>query len=267
MDLLKKEYKNTSVSIKYWTTDNITLPTIFLLHGAAMDHEMFNEQLEVLSNYNVIAWDARGHGESRPVKGEFTINDLARDAIAILDSLAIDDVLFIGQSEGGMIAQEIYRVKPAIVKGIITIGASPIMLPYSKMDIWLLNLSTSIIKVWPHTNFMNALAKKTAVKKSVQQYALKTVGKISKKDFLNVWSGVTSSISVSGIKDMHISVPLLITYGAKDTTGTVKKNNIRWKEYEPNAELAEIPDAGHNANQDNSIFFNELLNKFLRDKF
>lgn len=240
MNLTKKEHLTNNVDIKYWTTDNPTLPTVFLLHGAAMDHEMFNEQLAILANCNVITWDARGHGESRPVSGNFSINDLAMDAIGILQELSIENAVFIGQSEGGMIIQEIYRIKPSAVKGIITIGSSPIMIPYTKTDIWLLNLSTSIIKMWPYDNFIKALAKKTSIKKSVQEYALKVVGNISKKDFLSIWKGVTGSISVNGIKDMHINVPLLITYGEHDTTGTVKKNNVRWKEYEPAADLVVI---------------------------
>lgn len=62
---------------------------------------------------------------------------------------------------------------------------------------------------------------------------------------------------------MHINIPILITYGEKDTTGTVRKNNQRWKEYKPDAELVIIPNAGHNANQDNFIFFNEVILKFL----
>ena len=263
--LQQKSFVTDSATIHYWTNGNLGKPTVFLLHGAAMDHSMFDPQLEVLQSYNVIAWDARGHGASRPVRGNFALSDLANDALAILDSLNITSALFIGQSEGSMVAQEVYRLRPLVVNGLVSIGGSPIMLTYSKMDIWLLNLSTSIIKVWPYKNFMNALAKKTAIKKNVQEYALSTVASISKKDFLSIWSGVTSSLSTAGIMDMQITVPLLLTYGEHDTTGTVKKNNIRWHEYEPHARLVVIPDAGHNANQDNPSFFNELLAKFLND--
>ena len=137
MELLKqKQYHTPSVTIHYWTTDKSDKPTIFLMHGAAMDHGMFESQLEVLQNYNVISWDARGHGESRPVQGVFSIHDLANDAIAILSDLKINKAIFVGQSEGGMIAQEVYRINPSIVTGIVSIGGSPIMLRYSKMDIY-----------------------------------------------------------------------------------------------------------------------------------
>jgi pimeloyl-ACP methyl ester carboxylesterase len=265
INLKQKIYTTPTAVIRFWTNDLGKKPTVFFMHGAAMDHRMFDDQINAMAgDYNIITWDARGHGESRPVNGAFTINDLAKDACGILNSLAIPSAIFVGQSEGGMIAQEVYKIDPAKVLAIATIGASPIMLPYSKMDIRLLRLSTTMIKVCPYHSFMKALAKKTAIKAPTQTYALETVQKISKRDFLSIWSGVTGSISVNGIKDMHIKVPLLITYGQYDMTGTVKKNNVRWKTYEPLATLVEIPDAGHNANQDNPTYLNKLLLEFLQ---
>lgn len=262
--LIQKSLTTNGATIQYWTNENINKPAIFFLHGAAMDHKMFDAQYSTLTaDYNIIAWDARGHGESRPVEGKFGLGDLAKDCLNIMDDLQIPQAVLLGQSEGGMIAQEVYRLQPHRVKAVVTVGASPIMLTYTKSDIWLLKFSTKIIKLWPYANFMKALALKTSIKKDVQEYAMRTVRNISKKDFLNIWDGVTNSLSHEGIPDMHITIPLLISYGEKDTTGTVKKNNQRWKQYEPTAQLVIIPEAGHNANQDNADFFNETLLKFL----
>lgn len=263
--LTQKDLVANGATIQYWTNENIGKPVLFFLHGAAMDHNMFNAQYPVLAaDYYIVSWDARGHGKSRPVEGAFGLGDLAKDCLDILDDLHITNATLIGQSEGGMIAQEVYRQQPARVRAIVTIGASPIMISYTKFDIWLLQFSASIIKAWPYDNFMKALAQKTAIKKDVQEYAMQTVKTISKKDFLSIWNSVTGSLSHDGIANMHITIPLLITYGDKDITGTVKKNNQRWKAYEPGAELIVIPDAGHNANQDNADFFNATLIAFLK---
>lgn len=178
--------------------------------------------------------------------------------------MSVTDVTLIRQSEGGMIAQEVCRILSWGIHAIITSGASPIMIPCSNLQMWLLNFSTTLIKLWPYENFMKSLALRTSIKKDVQEHARQTVQKISKKDFLAVWSSVTTSISNTGISGIHISVPLLINYGDADTTGTVKKNNQQWKEYEPNAKLVIIPEADHSANQDNFIFFNEVMLKFFR---
>lgn len=262
--LTQKTYTAPGAILHYWTNQNTSKPALFFLHGAAMDHAMFNSQYDAFTDdYHIITWDARGHGASRPVEGKFGLNDLARDCLGILDDLGASEAILVGQSEGGMIAQEVYRLQPKRVKALVTVGASPIMLPYTNADIWLLQFSAKIIKLWPYESFIKALAQKTSIKKDVQAYALQTAQHISKKDFLSIWDGVTRSLTTRGIPDMRITIPLLITYGEKDTTGTVKKNNIRWKQYEPGAELVVIPDAGHNANQDNAPFFNSLLAGFL----
>lgn len=265
MDELKQKSLVTPTgTIQYWTNEKADTPTILLMHGAAMDHYMFEPQLPLLTKYNVIAWDARGHGLSQPNTGPINLASLAKDALEIFAQESAKDIILIGQSEGGMVAQELYRQKPDAVKAIVTIGASPIMIPYTRLDIWLLKFSTSIIKLWPYNNFMQALARTTAIKKPTQKYALKAVKAISKTDFLKIWEGVTTSLSTKGIPDFHIRVPLLIAFGDKDYTGTVKNNNRRWKAYEPSADREIIPDAGHNANQDNPEFFNAKLKDFLR---
>lgn len=255
------------VNIHYWTNDLRDKPTIFFLHGAAMDHAMFNEQFAVVKgSFNIIAWDARGHGDSKPVPIDFTLTDLAEDALAILDSVGNTSVVLVGQSHGSMIAQEIYRLRPGSVDALVSIGGTPIMLPYTKLDVWILKYSTLIIKLWPYKNFMKLVASKTAVTKHIRQYSLETLKKSSHKDLLRIWGSVANALTVEGIQDMHITVPLLITYGEHDHTGEVQKNNQRWKNYEPSAELVVIPDAGHNANQDNAAFFNTLLVTFLNNK-
>ncbi|MFZ0941904.1 MAG: 3-oxoadipate enol-lactonase, partial [Candidatus Sulfotelmatobacter sp.] len=47
--------------------------------------------------------DTRGHGQSSVTAGEYTIEQLGRDVLGLLDSLRIDRVHFCGLSMGGMI--------------------------------------------------------------------------------------------------------------------------------------------------------------------
>lgn len=164
--LKQKTLSRDGATIHYWTNEKTNKPAIFFMHGAAMDHQMFDKQYTALDkDYFIITWDARGHGESRPIRDAFGINTLAQDCLDILKQLQVSHVTLLGQSEGGMIAQEAYRIRPQGIRAIITVGASPIMLPYSKLDIWLLNFSTTMIKLWPYDNFMKALALRLRLKK------------------------------------------------------------------------------------------------------
>jgi 3-oxoadipate enol-lactonase len=81
MILNEDEYTITryGCTVKYWISGNSEKPLIFLAHGAAVDHEQFDQQMPVLyGNYQIIRWDMRGHGKSRPLNGHFSIKDCSR---------------------------------------------------------------------------------------------------------------------------------------------------------------------------------------------
>lgn len=65
----KMQINNPNGSIVYWKSDVFVLSrdTLFFLHGLTADHTMFEQQFLFFENdYNIIAWDAPAHGESRP---------------------------------------------------------------------------------------------------------------------------------------------------------------------------------------------------------
>jgi 3-oxoadipate enol-lactonase len=53
----------------------------------------------------VIRYDARGHGRSSVPTGDYTIDDLGRDALAVLDAAAVQAAHVCGLSLGGITAQ------------------------------------------------------------------------------------------------------------------------------------------------------------------
>jgi pimeloyl-ACP methyl ester carboxylesterase len=59
------------------------------------------------STYRVVSFDNRGTGESDKPADEWTMLDMADDAIAVMDAAAMPSAHVIGLSMGGMIAQEL----------------------------------------------------------------------------------------------------------------------------------------------------------------
>jgi pimeloyl-ACP methyl ester carboxylesterase len=58
------------------------------MHGATMDHRMFNAQVRALApHYRVLVWDARGHGQSQPMGAGFSLERCAGDMLAVLDDV------------------------------------------------------------------------------------------------------------------------------------------------------------------------------------
>jgi pimeloyl-ACP methyl ester carboxylesterase len=73
----------------------------------------------VQAGYRVIAVDYRGHGLTRVADYEFSIQDVADDLVALLDSLKIRAAVFGGASKGGFIAASVYDQYPDRVLGLL----------------------------------------------------------------------------------------------------------------------------------------------------
>src|SRR3954451_6019880 len=74
-------------------------------------------------DFDVIAVDNRGTGDSPRVEEAFSIADMADDAVEVLDELGIQSAHVLGISMGGMIAQELVLRHPERVR-TLTLGCT-----------------------------------------------------------------------------------------------------------------------------------------------
>ena len=80
-------------------------PVLMLAHSLGQDHGMWEAQaLELAARFRVLRYDIRGHGASAVTAGEYSIEQLGRDALGLAGALGIDRFAFCGLSLGGMIA-------------------------------------------------------------------------------------------------------------------------------------------------------------------
>lgn len=250
--------------IHYWMGGQVGRPVLVCLHGATMDHRMFNAQAPAVQDeYAQLVWDARGHGQSRPMGEMTTISDYVNDLVAVLDDAGLERVVLVGQSLGGLTAQHFYRRYPERVQAMVVIGATPIAFPLAFLEMTALQYTVPMFRVWPWDSLKSLVARTIAVKPEVRRYALEVMNSMPKEDFLHIWSVVTTAVSRTGYPEHKIHVPLLLTHGEHDVTGTIRRDAPRWAAYEPDVRWEVIPDAGHNANQDNWQVFNPLLLDFL----
>ncbi len=250
--------------LHYWLGGAQENPLVVFMHGATMDHRMFNAQVEALiPDYRLLIWDARGHGRSKPLGSGFSLDLCAQDMLAILDDIQETKAVIGGQSLGGYIAQHIYFSAPQRVQGMIIIGATPISKPYSKWEVWALKSSLSLFHIWPYNHFARTVAKYTAVTRPVQEYALQAIHMVDRSDFLRIWKAVTLAIDDKGLPGHSIDVPLLLLHGDQDKVGTIRRDMPIWAKMENQVTYQVIPDAGHNANQDNPQFTNRAVLEFL----
>lgn len=80
-------------------------PVLLFASSLGTTHAMWAPQAEALRDeVRVLRYDHRGHGASEAPPGPYTIDDLAGDALALLDELEIERVTFVGLSIGGAVA-------------------------------------------------------------------------------------------------------------------------------------------------------------------
>ncbi len=79
-------------------------PVVVLSHSLGLDHGMWVAQAaDLAADFRVIRYDTRGHGASSASAGDYSIEALGRDVLALADALDIDRFAFCGLSLGGMI--------------------------------------------------------------------------------------------------------------------------------------------------------------------
>lgn len=67
----------------------------------------------------ILGYDTRGHGLSACPDGPYGIDDLVRDAAAVLDACDVRDPVFVGLSIGGLTAQALASARPDLVKAAV----------------------------------------------------------------------------------------------------------------------------------------------------
>ncbi len=91
------------VTIHYRIDGAHDAPPLLISNSLGTDLEMWAPQIGVLSeNFRVVRYDTRGHGASSVPEGPYTIEQLGRDALAVLDAVGVERVCFIGLSMGGL---------------------------------------------------------------------------------------------------------------------------------------------------------------------
>ena len=91
----------------FWRSDgDPQRPALLLANSLGTDVALWDPVLpQLIERFYVIRYDMRGHGASDASAGDYTIELLARDALAVAEAAAVDRFSFAGISIGGMVGQ------------------------------------------------------------------------------------------------------------------------------------------------------------------
>lgn len=81
-------------------------PVVMLSHALGLDHGMWDAlAADLRAHFTIVRYDTRGHGGSDSTAGDYRVEQLGRDALALADALGLPTFAFCGLSLGGMIGQ------------------------------------------------------------------------------------------------------------------------------------------------------------------
>lgn len=131
-----KFIQSQDVQLRCDHTPRSGAPALLMINSLGTALEMWDDQMSALQErFEVVRYDARGHGESTAGTQETaTMDDLARDALAVLDACGIARAHLCGLSLGGMTAMYIAQKWPDRVLKAVLCNTSPHMPPKEGWD-------------------------------------------------------------------------------------------------------------------------------------
>lgn len=113
-----------------WTPDGVPPgPTVLAIHGITASHLSFPLVADRLP-VPLVAMDLRGRGRSNTLPGPFDLHAHARDMLAVIDHLGLNQVVVLGHSMGAFVAVYLAELAPDRVASLLLVdGGLPIAPP------------------------------------------------------------------------------------------------------------------------------------------
>jgi 3-oxoadipate enol-lactonase len=255
-----------NLAVSYIDEGSINASTIILIHGFPLNKTMWNKQVGKLkSNYRVIAYDIRGHGNSDAGDDDFSIALFVNDLLSLMDALKIDKTILCGFSMGGYIALNAIENYPERFNALLL-------------------CDTNCTADLPEAKEKRMEAIESIKEKGLEQYAEESLKKlfapISFSKHIEEIAAVREMIMKTSEQSLfktlnalaerkdtctklhEINVPVLIMVGKEDEITPPSVAQMMQKKIK-GSKLQVIEHAGHLSNIENSYEFNEHLIKFV----
>ena len=241
---------------------------VILIHGLFGSLENLNMVAKTLAKqYCVTSIDVRNHGNSFH-QPDMSYEELAKDIIKLLDSLAIKQCHMLGHSMGGKIAMQVALTHSDRIQNLIIADIAPVKYPAHHLEIIKGLQAIELDKVHKRKDADNQLADYVD-NASVRQFLLRNIAINKEGDFAfkcnlnNIAQGyqqIMQAIELSENQAFTGST-LFIKGGDSDYILPVHQSAI--STMFPNAKAKIIQSAGHWLHAEKTIAFNKIVLDFL----
>lgn len=237
-------------------------PAVLLLHGLGGSHDDWFRQVPALSRrYRVIVPDLRGFGASERQE-PFTMQQHARDAARLLESLGIARAHVVGLSMGGAVAMELALSRPDAVAGLVLANTAPSFelrtweRRYMGFSRFLLALTLGVGGV---ARLFGKAVFPAPHQERLRLRLLERASRTSRWVYLASLRALTRWSAEDRLA--QIRAPTLVIGAEHDYTDIHEKR--RWAAMIPDARVVMLPGSRHRSELDSPDAFNEVLLDFL----
>jgi 3-oxoadipate enol-lactonase len=232
-----------------------------LSNSLGTNHSLWEFQVAAFSRQRAVwRYDTRGHGDSDQPPGEYSIDRLGQDLVAVIDATGLERVDLCGVSIGGMTALWVALHAPDRVRRVVLANTAA---QIGDVSMW----STRIKTV--RTEGLGALADATMMRwftpefRAAQPEIVATFHSTIARSDADGYAGCCAALRDADLRDLvpQVACPALVVTGRHDPATPPAQG--RWlAEQIPGARLVEL-DAAHLSNVERADEFNAAVLEFL----
>jgi len=253
--------------IHYEVTGKPGATPILMIQGLGASKNAWNlQRIAMATRFRIISFDNRGAGRSDKPTAPFTLEQMAEDAIAVLDAAGIETAHVVGASMGGVISQIVAVKHPHRVRSLTLVCTACRNHPWRQ----------ELLQSWAKTAEEKGMIE---VGKEAAQWVM------SPRSFRRLvpaftWMGPLAALRPrhSFVSQIHailntredlvdqlstITAPTMVIVGNQDIL-TPRGDSEEIAERIPNAELVVISGAAHGLMMEHSSTLNKILIEFLQ---
>lgn len=238
---------------------------VLVLHGWFGDYTVWEPTFNSLDKdrFTYVFMDYRGYGKSRDIEGDYTMREIAGDAISLANDLDCENFHVIGHSMGGMAMQRLIldiddrkRVKSAV-------GIDPVPACGGQLDEQIWALFEGAIK--NDENRYNILDFTTGNRNSAQwlNYMVErshaSTTESAYAGYLNAWVKENFAEEAKGLE-----TPTLVCIGEHDHAFSKEAMEGTYLAWLPNSQLEIIANAGHYPMQEAPVNLATVMEAFIK---
>jgi pimeloyl-ACP methyl ester carboxylesterase len=241
---------------------------ILFSHGLLWNTSLFAPQVAALrGRYRCISYDHRGQGQSADGEGpEIGMDLLTEDAVALLRALNVERAHVCGLSMGGFVGMRLAARHPEVVRSLILCDTAADAEPAENLPTYRrLNFVARWIGLRLVTpRVMPILFGRTALTDPGRSGDRAAWMRQLNRNRRSIWRAVNGVLHRRAVVDElpRIRAPTLVIVGEEDVA-TVPARAARIAEAIPNAELVQIPAAGHSSTVEAPEAVNAAIAGFL----